>query len=179
MLASSAVLGCGTPFAIRRRMTTTLKRRVEISEEKVAALSDLPLRVAALETALTEFRSETRNEFAAVRADIADLRGDMHVVNEVTRRDMHALNEDTRSEMRTLNEETRREMRAFDEETRREMHALNEQTRSEIRALNDDVRREMRGLNEETLTQMRVLHEDVISRIALLQERPRRSPRKR
>lgn len=128
-------------------MTTTLKRRVEILEDQVATLSDLPPRVAALETALTEFRAETRKEFAAVRGDIADLRADlraeMRVLNEATRRDMHALNEDTRGEMRTLNEETRREMRSLNEGLRNEMH---------------------------------VLHEDVISRLALLQEGLLRPP---
>jgi len=64
-----------------------LTERVEILEEKVGALEQLPARVAAVESQLVQLRTEMRDEFSALRGEIRE--GD-----EETRRFMRMLHED-------------------------------------------------------------------------------------
>jgi uncharacterized small protein (DUF1192 family) len=81
-----------------------LVRRVEILEEKVDALSQLPERVTGVETRLatlrdefTAFRAEVRGEFAAIRVEI-------RAGDEETRRQMRVLHEDVISRIALLQE---------------------------------------------------------------------------
>jgi predicted nucleic acid-binding Zn-ribbon protein len=64
-----------------------LAGRVELLEERVTALEQLPGRMSALESQIVQLRSEMRAEFSAVRQE------------------MRGLNEETRAEMRTLHGE--------------------------------------------------------------------------
>ena len=74
-----------------------LARRVEILEEKVDALGQLPARVTRVETELAALRTELRAEFAAVRVEI-------HDGEEETRRQMRILHEDVISRIALLQE---------------------------------------------------------------------------
>jgi len=76
----------------------SLAVRVENLEVNVAALEELPARVAALDAQFLQFRTEVRNEFSAVRAEI------------------RAGDEETRHLIRQSEEETRRQMRVLHEE---------------------------------------------------------------
>ena len=92
-------------------MPLPLVRRVEILEEQVSTLSQLPERVAAVETQLV-----------AVRTDFASLRTDM-----VTMRD----------ELLSRIEAVDLALRAGDEETRRHMRVLHEDVISRIALLQE------------------------------------------
>ena len=146
-----------------------LVRRVEILEEQVSALNQLPERVAAVETQLVAVRvdlNSLRVDMATMRDELLScidsgdraLRDEMRAGDEQTRREMHALHAEVLSRIETVD----LALRAGDEETRREMHALHQEVLSRIEAV--------RASDEETRSHMRVLHEEVISRIALLQE---------
>jgi hypothetical protein len=108
-------------------MSIPFVRRVEILEERVNSLSELPDRVAAVERQVvalcgevTSFRAEVRNEFAAMRADLrgemrdgfaavrADLRAEMHAGDEETRRYVRVLHEDVISRIALLQESVER-----------------------------------------------------------------------
>jgi hypothetical protein len=96
--------------------TRPLNRRVDILEEQMAPLSDVPPRVAALEMGFSELRAE-----------------------------MRALHEETRAEMRALNEDTRTEMRSLNQDTRNEMRILHENVISRIALLQEGLPRARRG----------------------------------
>lgn len=102
----------------------------------------MPDRVTALESQVLHLRTEMRDEFSALRAEIRD--GDDET-REVLRAEIHAGDGETRRVLRA-------EIRAGDEETRRVLRA------------------EIRAGDQETQRLMRVLHEDVIGRIAQLGE---------
>ena len=119
-----------------------LANRLEILEQRVRSLEELPDRVDALESQISQFREEVRVEFSA-----------------------------TRSETRTGEATLRKEMHAGWEMLRGEMRAGDEKLREEMHAGWEMLRAEMRTLNNETQVFMRVLHEDVLSRFALLDER--------
>jgi len=87
-------------------MSIPLVCRIEILEERVNSLSELPDRVSAVERQVvalcgevTSFRAEVRNEFAAMRAE---LRAEMHAGDEETRRYMRVLHEDLISRIALL-----------------------------------------------------------------------------
>ncbi|MET0167801.1 MAG: hypothetical protein ABW318_22745 [Vicinamibacterales bacterium] len=142
-------------------MDVSLERRIEILEENMEQLRDVPVRLSAVESQIVQLRAEMQTGFSALRGQ----------------------NDETRREMARLNDETRRERARLNDETHREMVSLNDETRREMVRLTDETRREMTRLNDETNAHLRVLHEEVISRIALLQEgRPtafRKNERKR
>jgi len=145
MVSSSAGYGSST-FSIWRWLTVdvSLERRIEILEEKMEQLRDVPVRLSAVESQIVQLRAEMQTGFSALRGQ----------------------NDETRGEMVGL----RGEMVRLNDETRREMVRLNDETRREMVSLNDETRRELVRLNDETNAHLRVLHEEVISRIALLQE---------
>ena len=149
MVSSSAGYGSST-FSIWRWLTVdvSLERRIEILEENMEQLRDVPVRLSAVESQIVQLRAEMQTGFSALRGQ----------------------NDETRGEMVRLNGETRGEMVRLNDETRGEMVRLNDETRRELVRLNDETRREMTRLNDETNAHLRVLHEEVISRIALLQE---------
>ena len=128
--------------------SSTFSARIEILEENMEQLRDVPVRLSAVESQIVQLRAEMQTGFSALRGQ----------------------NDETRGEMVRLQDETRGEMVSLKDETRREMVSLNDETLRELVRLNDETRREMTKLNDETNAHLRVLHEEVISRIALLQE---------
>jgi hypothetical protein len=82
-----------------------LEKRVEILENTVGGLEELPARVAGCEQQILQLRAEMRSEFSAVRVE-------MRAGDEETRREMHALHdvvvgriEETRTQMHVLHED--------------------------------------------------------------------------
>jgi hypothetical protein len=131
------------------RMTTgSLTKRVQILEQTVETLQQLPGGMAAVESQILQLQSEMRSDFSAIR-----------------------------TELREGNEETPREMREMHGELVTRIQEGDEETRSEMRAMHDELVTRIQEGDEETRKQMRVLHEDVVSRFALLQEGLRRRKR--
>jgi hypothetical protein len=97
----------------------SLEKRVEMLEQQMRPLSELPERVASLETQFLEFRAEVREEFSAVRTEIQLVRSEL------------------RDEIRTTAEGLRGEIRAGDEETRRFMRVLHEDVIARIAAIGE------------------------------------------
>ena len=137
------------------------ERRVDILEENMEQLREVPARLATIESQIVQLRAEMHDGLSANRSETTRL-------GEMLRGEMHELGDTLRVEMRGLNDQTRAEM-----------HDLGDSLRAEMRGLNDETRAEMRTLNHETRVEMRVLHEEVISRIALLQEARAAAPRSR
>src|ERR1041384_4565627 len=97
--------------------TPALTKRVEILEEKVGALADLPARVTAVEAQIVQLRVEVHDEFAALRREIGTLS---------TREETAILASTLRDDLRAVDLALRAEIRAGDEETRRYMRVLHE-----------------------------------------------------
>ena len=159
----------------------TLTNRVEILERTVEELAKLPDRVGALESQVSQLRTEMRVEFSAVRAEMRGL-------NAGVRQEMSELKDGLRQEMSELKDGLRQEMSELKDGLRQEMSELQDGLRQEMRELNEETRRELGGRIDDLGTHMRVLHEEVLSRIALLGEHmngrrltrhpPARQPRK-
>jgi cell division protein FtsB len=86
-----------------------LTARVEVPEEKVAALEELPARVASLETQIVQLRTEMSGEFSAVRHE-------MRALTNETRAEIQAVDAGLRAEMRTLEQRLGTQMRVLHEE---------------------------------------------------------------
>lgn len=90
----------------------TLADRVTILEQKMEGLQRLPDRVTALELQISQFRSEVRVEFSALREEIragdaatrSELREEIRAGDEKTRRYMRVLYEDVISRIALLGE---------------------------------------------------------------------------
>ena len=86
----------------------SLEKRVEILEEQMRPLSELPDRVASLETQFLQFRAEMRQEFSAVRTEIqlvrSELREEIRAGDEETRRFMRVLHEDVIARIAAIGE---------------------------------------------------------------------------
>jgi hypothetical protein len=93
----------------------TLTQRVEILEQKVAALETLPARVTAVELQILQLRDEMRGGFSALR-------------------------QEWRQELQSAVESLRTEIRTGDEEIRRYMRVLHEDLIARIAALGDSRR---------------------------------------
>jgi hypothetical protein len=89
-----------------------LTDRVEVLEQKVTALEELPARMSALETQIVQLRGEMKGEFSAVRQE------------------MRSLGESLRGEMRTMNDQTLAQMRMLHEEVIDRIGKLDEGRRS-------------------------------------------------
>ena len=109
-------------------MDVSLERRIEILEENMAELRDVPVRLSAVESQIVQLRAEMQTGFSALRGQ-----------NDETRREMARLNDETRREMASLNDETRREMVRLNDETRRELTRLNDETNAYLRVLHEEV----------------------------------------
>jgi hypothetical protein len=100
----------------------TLAARTERLEERVTALEQLPARIDALTSQVSQLREEMHAEFSALREHV-------RVGDEDTRRSLV-------EEIRLGDEETRRmlrdEIRAGDEETRRHARVLHEEILSRL-----------------------------------------------
>ena len=111
--------------------------RIERLEARVTTLEELPGRVDALSTQISNLREEMHREFSNVPAEI-------RAGDEETRRSL-------REEIRAGDEDTRRvlrdEIRSGDEETRRVLRA------------------EIRHVADEIMGQARMLHEDLAAKL--------------
>ena len=111
----------GMGFASGPHMAPAIARRVELLEEKLDSLAQLPIRVASLETAFGELRADVRglsNEVGALRNEVGALRDEVGIL----RGEVSTL----RGELNTLRDDLRREIREGDDETRRQMRVLHE-----------------------------------------------------
>ena len=95
MVSSSAGYGSST-FSIWRWLTVdvSLERRIEILEENMEQLRDVPLRLSAVESQIVQLRAEMQTGFSALRGQ-----------NDETRREMTRLNDETNAHLRVLHEE--------------------------------------------------------------------------
>jgi len=125
MVSSSAGYGSST-FSVWRWLTVdvSLERRIEILEEIMEQLRDVPVRLSAVESQIVQLRAEMQTGFSALRGQ-----------NDETRGEMVGL----RGEMVRLNDETRREMVSLNDETRRELVRLNDETNAHLRVLHEEV----------------------------------------
>lgn len=89
-----------------------LTARIEVLEEKVDALAELPARVSSLEVQVLQLRTEMRDEFSVVRQE------------------MRALSDDARGELRV-------EIRALEERLGTQMRVLHEEVIDRIARLDD------------------------------------------
>ena len=125
MVSSSAGYGSST-FGVWRWLTVdvSLERRIEILEENMEQLRDVPVRLSAVESQIVQLRAEMQTGFSALRGQ-----------NDETRGEMVRLHDETRGEMVSL----RREMVRLNDETRREMTRLNDETNAHLRVLHEEV----------------------------------------
>ena len=144
--------------------------RVEKLEKTVAALTRLPgevsqltLRVGAMESQIVQLRTEMKDEFSAVRGELAAMRGELR--GEL---DEHW---GVLTELRGGLAEVRGDLA----ETRDNLLGVIESGSQATQQMFNEVREDIRGFRQETnsrfdglSTQMRVLHEDVIERISRL-----------
>jgi hypothetical protein len=117
MVSSSAGYGSST-FSIWRWLTVdvSLERRIEILEEKMEQLRDVPVRLSAVESQIVQLRAEMQTGFSALRGQNDETRGEMVRLNDETRRELVRLNDETRREMTRLNDETNAHLRVLHEE---------------------------------------------------------------
>jgi hypothetical protein len=115
MLASSEMADASFP------------QRIEMLERTVTALATLPARVDRVEQALTEFRAEVRQEFAAVRSELpTELTSAIQAAQEETGRQMFMMHEDLVQRINGSEEETRRQMRVLHEDLVQRLKTLGE-----------------------------------------------------
>ena len=80
-------------------MPQDLEKRVEILEDRVDLLEQLPARVAGLESQVVQLRDEMRAEFSAVRTE---LRQEIRTGDQETQRLMRVLHEEVLARIKTL-----------------------------------------------------------------------------
>ncbi len=117
MVSSSAGYGSST-FSVWRWLTVdvSLERRIEILEEIMEQLRDVPVRLSAVESQIVQLRAEMQTGFSALRGQNDETRGEMVRLNDETRRELVRLNDETRREMTRLNDETNAHLRVLHEE---------------------------------------------------------------
>jgi len=138
MVSSSAGYGSST-FSIWRWLTVdvSLERRIEILEENMEQLRDVPVRLSAVESQIVQLRAEMQTGFSALRGQNDETRGEMVRLNDETRRELVRLNDETRRELVRLNDETRREMTRLNDETNAHLRVLHEEVISRIALLQE------------------------------------------
>lgn len=107
-------------------MDVSLERRIEILEENMEQLRDVPVRLSAVESQIVQLRAEMQTGFSALRGQ-----------NDETRREMARLHDETRREMVSLNDETRQEMTRLNDETNAHLRVLHEEVISRIALLQE------------------------------------------
>jgi hypothetical protein len=122
-----------------------LNRRVQILEEKVERLEQLPARIDSIELQILHLRDEVRIEFSEIREEM--------------REGLDGVRDGLRDEMRELHSEAIARIALTEQALLHEMGHLDERA-----ALRD----------AETRRVMRVLYEDLVDRIATLGEGSRR-----
>ena len=134
MVSSSAGYGSST-FSVWRWLTVdvSLERRIEILEENMELLRDVPLRLSAVESQIVQLRAEMQAGFSALRGQNDETRGEMVRLRDETSGEMVRL----RHEMVRLNDETRREMTRLNDETNAHLRVLHEEVISRIALLQE------------------------------------------
>jgi len=94
----------------------SLERRIEILEENMEQLRDVPVRLSAVESQIVQLRAEMQTGFSALREQYDETRREMVSLNDETRREMVRLNDETRRDMVRLNDETNAHLRVLHEE---------------------------------------------------------------
>ena len=97
-------------------MDVSLERRIEILEENMEQLRDVPVRLSAVESQIVQLRAEMQTGFSALREQYDETRREMVSLNDETRREMVRLNDETRRDMVRLNDETNAHLRVLHEE---------------------------------------------------------------
>ena len=97
-------------------MDVSLERRIEILEENMEQLRDVPVRLSAVESQIVQLRAEMQTGFSALREQYDETRREMVSLNDETRREMVRLNDETRRELTRLNDETNAYLRVLHEE---------------------------------------------------------------
>jgi hypothetical protein len=96
--------------------SSTFSARIEILEENMEQLRDVPVRLSAVESQIVQLRAEMQTGFSALRGQNDETRGEMVRLNDETRRELVRLNDETRREMTRLNDETNAHLRVLHEE---------------------------------------------------------------
>ena len=154
-----------------------LAKRLEMLEETVDSLKQLPSRMMHLESQNLLLRTEIRGEFSAIRQEVArlgqTLRGEMAGLGQRLREDLAS-----KDDLRALEQRLREDLASKDD-----LRALEARLRGETAGLRDELRddtaamhRELAGHILDTQRQMRVLFEEVVARIASLQDAWTRNP---
>ena len=86
-------------------MDVSLERRIEILEENMEQLRDVPVRLSAVESQIVQLRAEMQTGFSALRGQDDETRREMVRLNDATRREMARLNDETNAHLRVLHEE--------------------------------------------------------------------------
>ena len=124
---------------------SSLTRRVQILEEKVERLEQLPAHIDSIELQILQFRDEVRIEFSEIREEM--------------REGLDGVRDGLRGEMRELHAQAIARIALTEQALLHEMSQLDEKAASR---------------DAETRHVMRVLYEDLITRIATLGEGSRR-----
>ena len=137
-----------------------LAKRLEMLEETVDSLKQLPSRMMHLESQNLLLRTEIRGEFSAIRQEVARL-------GQTLRGEMAGLGQRLREDLASKDD-----LRALEARLRGETAGLRDELRDDTAAMH----RELAGHILDTQRQMRVLFEEVVARIASLQDAWTRNP---
>ena len=134
-------------------MPQPIEIRVQLLEERVTSLEELPPRMAGLELQIVQLRTEMHAEFSAVRGEIrlVDVR-------------LGSVEAGLREEIRSLGTGLREEIRSVETGLREEIHSVETGLRLAI---------------DEAQVQTRVLFEDFVARLAVVDEGKNVPARKR
>jgi hypothetical protein len=141
-------------------MTASPSERLDALEVKVDVLIG---RVDAIDQRLTDFQTETRLEFAAVRTEATAIEGRLQG-------EIGASETRLRGEIRDSETRLRSEIRDSETRLRSEISASEDRLRGEVRESEERLRGEMRSTNEETRRHRLVLHEELLTRLRTIGE---------
>ena len=89
----------------------SLTQRVEILEQKVGDLQELPTRMVAVESQILQLRDEMRVEFSAIRGQLGDIDRRMQEGREEAKRHATLLHEELITRISLIQEGVRRKKR--------------------------------------------------------------------
>ena len=151
----------------------TIVRRVEMLEESVQSLKQLPdrvsaleVRVGAVESQIVQLRGEMRDGFSAVHRELATKASKDDLTGFATRDDLlRFATKDDLTGFATKDDlvETKRELR-------HELTEMKAELREDIASLGRDLAGRILDSEERTGRQMRVLHEELVARIAAISD---------
>lgn len=108
---------------------TSLARRVEILEQDVASLKELPARMAAVESQIVQLREEMHAGFSALATELrAEMRAGDGSIRAEFRAELRAEIGEVRLQMRAMHYEILVRFDQKFDELKRHMHVLHEDT---------------------------------------------------